>query len=159
MPSSAWQGLFWCVAVKPLILMRPKACWCISQSILAYIKEAMGGRQPRKLSVDVLAAPELTSPPRDRDRRTRMPRKPQTRHDRTKRSSDRPKSPRARFSGSGSTVTSSSPSRDLEGPEQERPGRPRRRRTQGSTREMVSSLYTTCLCALNCCSTHAVVCR
>ncbi|PIL31541.1 hypothetical protein GSI_06243 [Ganoderma sinense ZZ0214-1] len=105
-------------------------------SILAYIKEAVGGRRSRKLGADVLAAPESTSPPRDRDHRTRKPR--MNRHDRSKRSNDRPRSPKFPGSGSRSTVTSSSPSKGPEEPEQERPGRPRRRRTQSSTREMSS---------------------
>ncbi|KAM5531901.1 hypothetical protein V8D89_014455 [Ganoderma adspersum] len=117
-------------------------------SVLAYVTEAMSGKRLRKLATDALVVPESTSPPRDRDLRTRKPRMSQTRHDRSKRSSDRPrspKSPRARLSGSGprSPVTSSSPSHgpetpSPEQPEQQRPGRSRRRRSQGPTREIKS---------------------
>ena len=146
--------------------MRPQILWwCVSQSILAYIKEAMGVTRPRRLSTDVFAASESTSLPRDRDRRTRKPSMPQTRHDRPKQLSGRPrsaKSPRAHLSESGprSTVrTLSSSSLDPKEPEQERLGRPRRRRTQGSTQEMVSLGRIKSLCVLNRCSIHAVLCR
>ncbi len=123
----------------------------ILQSILAYIKETVNGRRPRKLGTAVLSVPESTSSPRDRDLRARNPRMPQTRHDRSKRLSDRPrspKSPRARPAGSGlrSAVTSSSSSQSPEAPspqelQPQRPGRSPRRPSQSATREMVSSVY------------------
>lgn len=148
-PGRVYSGTLY--YLEPFVLIRFTVCWCVLQSILAYIKEAMGGKRPRRLATNALAVPESTSPARDRDLRTRKPRMSQTRHDRSKRSSDRPrspKSPRARLSGSGSrsTVTSSSPSQGPEAPsseqpEQQRPGRSRRRRSQVPTHEMVSSVY------------------
>ncbi|KAI1793981.1 hypothetical protein LXA43DRAFT_999170 [Ganoderma leucocontextum] len=119
-------------------------------SILAYIKETIDSRRPRGLGADVASAytSASVSPPRDRDLRARYSRKPQTRHDRSKWSSDRsrsPKSPRARLAGSGprSTVTSPNSSQGPETPsskesEQQGPNISRRRRSQGPTSEMKS---------------------
>lgn len=92
-------------------------------SILAYIKQTVDRRTPRRLGTEVSSMPESTSLPRDHDLRARNARMPQTpsRHDRLKRSSERPrssKSSRVR-SGPRSTVTSSGSSLGPETPSPE----------------------------------------